>query len=148
MKKINADNFRKDKMYPGIAKAVTEILETGRVVTPVDVLIRTHRLTKQQYEDWRFGRIPYLERVCQGGLGNLCRFLRILETYMRTSGLKPSQTVYCKWGKGEKGVVLRFSKSGDPNLEAAYSRHYIAKERRKTPPAEASETNVNAAEPL
>jgi hypothetical protein len=36
----------------------------------------------------------------------------------------PRQTVYRQWGKGKKRI-LRFSKSGDPNLEKAYSRHYI-----------------------
>jgi len=33
------------------------------------------------------------------------------------------QTVYHQWGKG-KNRILRFSKSADPNIEKAYSRHY------------------------
>jgi hypothetical protein len=40
--------------------------------------------------------------------------------------LKPSNTVYHKWGKGGKRILLRFSKTGAPALEAAYSRHYVA----------------------
>ena len=31
--------------------------------TPVDVLMEIGVLPKQKYEDWRFGRIDYLERV-------------------------------------------------------------------------------------
>ena len=32
--------------------------------TVVDVLMDIGVLDKAKYEDWRFGRIPYLERVC------------------------------------------------------------------------------------
>lgn len=32
--------------------------------TAVDVLMDIGVLQKDKYEDWRFGRIPYLERVC------------------------------------------------------------------------------------
>jgi hypothetical protein len=37
-----------------------------------------------------------------------------------------AETVYRKWGRGGERVVLRFSKFEDPNLEAAYSRCYLA----------------------
>jgi len=125
MKRINASSYKKDKLYPGIVKVVTEILETEKVVTPVEVLIRQHRITRKQYEDWRHGRIPCLERVCIGNLSKLNRLLRVLEQHCLASGMKPSQTVYRKWGKGSKWIVLQFSRSGDPGLEAAYSRHYV-----------------------
>lgn len=127
MKKITASNYTKDKLYPAVARAVTAILQRQNYVSPVDVLLENGRITKQHYEDWRFGRILYLERVCQANLGKLGRTLRILEFHCQKLNLKPSQTVYRKWGKGSKRIVLRFSKSGDPNLEAAYSRHYVAR---------------------
>ena len=31
---------------------------------PVDVLMDIGALPKQKYEDWRFGKVDYLERVC------------------------------------------------------------------------------------
>lgn len=31
---------------------------------PVDVLIDVGALPKQKYEDWRYGKVPYLEQVC------------------------------------------------------------------------------------
>lgn len=127
MKKITGTNYKKDKLYPAVARAVAEILEHGTVVTPVDVLLQMQRITKQQVEDWRFRRIPYLERVTIGGLGKMYRILRILEWHAKGLNLEPSRTVYHKWGKGGKRIVLRFSKSGEPNLEAAYSRHYLVK---------------------
>jgi hypothetical protein len=129
MKAINDSNYQKDTLYPAIARAVAEMLKTTNVVSPVELLLRLQRITKTQYEDWRFGRIPYLERVCSGNLSKLIRMLRILDHHARAIGLKPSQTVYRKWGRGGKGIVLRFSKSGPPGLEAAYSRHYVAAAR-------------------
>ena len=51
--------------------------------------------------------------------------LRILDHHARAIGLKPSHTLYHKWGRGKR-ITLRFSKSGVPGLEAAYSRHYVA----------------------
>ncbi len=130
MKKLTTNNYKKDKLYPAVARAVAEILKTESVVAPVDVLLRMQRITKQQVEDWRFKRIAYLERVTIGGLGKMYRILRILELHARSLNLKPSQTVYRKWGKGRKRIVLQFSKSGDRNLEKAYSRHYLAKAQR------------------
>jgi hypothetical protein len=131
MKSITATNYQKDKLYPAVARAVAEILETTNVVTPVELLQRLQRITKAQYEDWRFGRIPYLERVCVGNLSKLSVILRLLDYHARTVGLKPSQTVYHKWGRGGKHIILRFSKSGAPALEAAYARHYVATDRLK-----------------
>ncbi len=132
MKSITAANYRKHQLYPAITGAVHAILKTNTVVTPVEVLLHTKRITKQQLEDWRFGRIPYLERVCAGNLSKLSAILRILDLHARALGLKPSQTVYHKWGRGGKRIILRFSKSGAPALEAAYSRHYVARARPGT----------------
>ena len=109
MKSITATNYQKDKLYPAVARAVAEILKTTNVVTPVDLLLM-QRITKAQHEDWRFGRIPYLERVCVGSLSKLSTILRLLDHHARTIGLKPSQTVYHKWGRGGKHIILRFSR--------------------------------------
>lgn len=46
------------------------------------------------------------------------------------------RTVYHQFGKGRKRV-LRFSKRGDVNLEAAYSRHYL--KQTKLPAKQAGE---------
>lgn len=42
------------------------------------------------------------------------------------SKLKPSITVY-----KHKGSKLRFSKTGDPNIETAYSTHYLLQKNVK-----------------
>jgi hypothetical protein len=60
------DSFRDDPLYPRIEGAVAAILETGKVVAPVDVLVRMDLLSPARLEDWRRGRVAYLERVQQG----------------------------------------------------------------------------------
>jgi hypothetical protein len=132
MKTVNKSNYQTHKLYPAIARTVAAILETKNVVTPVDVLTRLQRISNQQYEDWQFGRIPYLERVCVGSLPTLGAILRVLYHHARAIGLKASQTVYRKWGRGSKHVALRFSKTGEPAVEAACSRHYVATARPTT----------------
>ena len=143
MKTIKESNYRKDKHYPAIVRTVAMILETSNVVTPVELLLHLQRISKQQYEDWRFGRIPYLERVCIGNLSTLSVILRILDHHARAIGLKPSQTVYHKWGRGGKQIVLRFSKSGAPALEAAYSKHYVATSRPASGESDPVDANVD-----
>jgi hypothetical protein len=133
MKKVNASNYRKDTLFPGVVRAVTEILKKGNVVTPIDVLLQTRRITPKQVEDWRFGRIPYLERVCSGNLEKLSRLLRILRLHLLHCGFEPLHTVYRKHGKGPK-IDLRFTRGGEPALEAAYSTHYELQKKRKVEP--------------
>jgi hypothetical protein len=118
--------YRHDPLYPRIASATQEILRRGRVVTPVQVLIAMSLLTREQFEDWRRGRIPYLERVINCNLSRLARLLRILRFHAEQLNLKPSFTAYMRWGKGPKSR-LRFTKTGDPGLEVAYATHFVGR---------------------
>jgi len=62
------DSVRDDPLYPRVERAVAAILATGQVVAPVDVLVRMELLEPARLEDWRRGRVPYLERVIRFGL--------------------------------------------------------------------------------
>jgi hypothetical protein len=111
-------------MYPKIARATASILAHGKVVAPVDVLVRMRVLDPQHLEDWRRGRVPYLERVIQGNLTRLSRLLRILRFHAHDLNLVPSWTAYMRWGNGPK-QRLRFTKTGDPKLEKVYATHFV-----------------------
>lgn len=99
-------------------------LQRGTVVVPINVLVDLRLLTRERTEDWRRGRVPYLERVIQCNLTRLSRILRILRLCAHDLNLVPSVTVYMRRGKGPRRR-LRFTKTGDPNLEEAYARHFI-----------------------
>lgn len=81
-------------------------------------------LTPALLEAWRFGRVPYLERVIQGNLSRLSRLLRILRFHAHDLNLRPSWTAYMKFGKGPK-QWLRFTKTGEPKLEEMYAAHFV-----------------------
>ena len=105
-------------------RAVGKILACTDVVAPSDILIEMGNLSKNNYEAWRKGQVPYLERVFEGSLSKANRILRIIGFHAHDLNMVPRQRAYHQWGNG-KNRILRFSKSGDPNIEKAYSRHYI-----------------------
>jgi hypothetical protein len=129
MTKITVENYRDDKYYPKIVRAVEAILAQGDVVAPVDVFVRMELLSEDDVESWRFGRVPYLEKVIRCNLSKISRILRILRMHVHDLDMTPSHTAYVKWGKGPR-TPLRFSKTGDPKLEEAYSRHFLKPGRK------------------
>ena len=121
---VTVETYPLDPMYPKIVRATASILAHGKVVAPVDVLVRMRVLDPPHLEDWRRGRVPYLERVIQGNLTRLSRLLRILRFHAHELNLVPSWTAYVRWGKGPK-QRLRFTKSGEPKLEKVYATHFV-----------------------
>jgi hypothetical protein len=112
--------------------------------TPVEVLISVGALSKEDYESWRRGEVLFLERVCKVNLRKLSFIMHEIRVYARKHDLKASWAFYKKWKTNKEGnsgttVKLRFSKSGDENIEKQYATHYVsqqtvpeAKERRET----------------
>ncbi len=109
--------------------AMYALIKEKGVASPAEVLIAIGVLPKEKYEDWRFGRIPYLEKVCQVNLGKLATINHEIRVFARKNDLKPSWSDYRKWGKGNR-IRLRFTKSGDEQLERFYATHYVS--QRKT----------------
>ncbi len=97
-------------------------------VCAVDILMQLGCLSKKSYEDWRFGRVDYLEKVCSINLSKLTTINKLLRKHSTELNLKSSFTGYNQFGKGVKRR-LRFSKSGDKTIEDRYSTHYIDNKR-------------------
>ena len=127
-----------------VRSAVYTLIKEKGVAAPVEVLIKIEVLSKEDYENWRFGRVPYLEKVCKINLGKLSTINREIRAYAKKANLKSSWTDYKKWGvkNGQAPKPkLRFSKSGDEQVERQYATHYVnqyivkqakeAKERRE-----------------
>jgi len=92
--------------------------------TSVDVLQDIDILKKEDYESWRFGRVPYLEQVCGGNLHLLSDIIKEMRKYAAKNNLKPSWTCYHGWGRNKQSK-LRFSKSSKESIEQSYATHYI-----------------------
>ena len=125
LKKITVANYLQDPYYAPIMKAVEGLLREKGFVAPLELFIRMDLLSPESVENWRRGRIPYLERVIRCNLSKASRILRILRMHAHDLDLKPSLTVYKRWTKGSC-ALLRFSKTGDHNIEDAYARHFVS----------------------
>ena len=118
-----------------VHSAMYTLIKEKGVASPVEVLIAVGVLSKEDCERWRFGKIDYLERVCKINLSKLSSINHEIRVFAQKNDLKPSWTFYKKWGNNKKGnkgntVRLRFSKSGDENIEKLYATHYVS--QRKT----------------
>lgn len=121
---LTLQSFRDDQQFPRIEAAVAEILATGKVVAPVDVLVKMELLEPDDLILWRAGGVPYLESVVRSKFGGLGRLLRILRFHVHDLKLVTVNTEYTRTYDGSV-VKLRFTKGGVPNVEEAYSRHFV-----------------------
>jgi hypothetical protein len=124
MKKLTIENYNKDVYYVNIVKAFDELLENINYVSPILIFENMNLLKPQDINSWFDGKIPYLEKVIQCNLSKASRILRIISFHAHDLNMKKSQTIYKQRGKG-KNKLLRFSKTGDENLEIAYMTHFV-----------------------
>ena len=104
--------------------AADRCLKVKGYISIVDVLMELGKLSREDCERWRFRQVPFLERVIHCNLAKLNVILRAVQANAARGKMKASWTAYMSWGKGKR-QPLRFSKTGDPNLERAYATHYL-----------------------
>lgn len=109
-----------------VRRAAMAAIDHHEYVSAIDVLTGMSWLTPASVEDWRRGRVPFLEKVIGTNLNRISFAMKYFRKWAPSEGLTPSETVYRRWGKGPKHV-LRFSKSGAPLLEKYYSTHYVSR---------------------
>lgn len=123
-------SLNSDPLAPLVGQIVTQLLERGDVIAPLEVLIALEILDTDLVAEWRRGQLPYLERGITKGLARTARVLRLIREDALGRGLKPKAGKYLLSGKGPKRP-LRFSKQGDAASEAAYATHFV----RAKPPS-------------
>ena len=119
--------------------AAAVVLRDKGYISAVDVLLSMGRLSKEDYERWRFRQVAHLEKVLPGSLNQHTFFLQQLRAYARDElKLNPSRTSYTSWGKGRR-QPLRFSKYGQSHVEEMFSTHYVSRAlRSKDAPGQTS----------
>lgn len=126
---------RKD-LIEQMNEASSVVLRENGFIAFIDVLIQMEKLTEGDYEAWRLGKVQCLEEVISVNLAKVNHMLQTLHRNCRNGNLRPSRTAYVSWGKGPKRP-LKFSKSGDPNIEEAYATHFLrTKKGPSGPPAD------------
>jgi hypothetical protein len=108
-----------------VHRAAEAALARQQYVSAIDVLCGMGLLAPVRVDDWRRGRIDFLERVIQGNLHRISSSMAIFRRWAAEKGLKPSETGYVRHTRGGT-VALQFSKSGDPKIEKSYSTHYVS----------------------
>ncbi len=144
------------ELISAVHSAMHHQCQSRGYAAPVDVLMDIGVLPKKKYEDWRFGRVSYLEGVCTVNLRKLSFIMHQMRAYAKKAELKPSFCYYKQWGikkkngQGHKLVVpLRFSKSGSPEIEKSYATHFVDLKRTvqlKTEARIPSEENTESQE--
>ena len=109
MNKITLENYKNDTLYPKVVKAVGLLLQDRNEITTVDILLKMGNLLPRDYENWRRGKTPYLEKVFQGNLSKAGRILRIINFHMHDLNMiKYNKPIKVMNGKR----ILKYSKTG------------------------------------
>ncbi len=109
-----------------VVRAAEAALAKRKFVTAIDVLVGVGWLEPRRVDEWRQGRVDYLERVTVANLGKISTAMRSFRRWAQARGLRPSETAYLARTRDRR--PLRFSKSGDPGIERAYRTHWVSAE--------------------
>jgi len=117
-----------------VRRVAEQALAEQHYIRPVDVLLGLGWLAPTHVDQWRQGRVAYLEGVTQGNLSKISTAMAEFRRWARARGLQPSETAYVARTRDRRR--LRFSVNGDPAIELAYRTHWVspalpeAKQRR------------------
>jgi len=111
-----------------VKQLVSELSYLKGYVSSVDVLLKLGYITQSDYQNWRLGKIEYLEKVCEANLHKLSTVNKFIRKFAAEWNLEGSWTGYNKFGKGPKKRLI-FSKTRDSKIEYAYATHYLNKKR-------------------
>ena len=108
------------KLHP----ITSELFSKKGYISLIDVFIGLGYLSKNDVDEWRMKRIPYLEKCIKINLSKISFISKTVIENCKNGNLRESYTAYKSWGKGKK-VDLRFSKSGNTDIEKSYSTHFL-----------------------
>jgi hypothetical protein len=140
-----------DKVEGRVAEAAVTALSERSFVTAVDVFVRIGWLAPVRVDEWRQGRIEYLECGMQVNPAKITTAMTYLRRWARGRGLVASETTYVSRTRDRR--PLRFSASGDPEVERNYRTQWVSPalseaERRRLAERESRPPNLVVISPL
>lgn len=108
-----------------VIQIAEETLYRQKYVSPIDIFLGLGWLQPIHVQEWRKGKISYLEKVIQVNLGKISFTMKCFSKWAKVKQLKPSETVYLVRSIEPKRKAI-FSKSGNPFIEKAYATHYVS----------------------
>ncbi len=109
-----------------VARAAEAALAAKRFVSAIDILVGMGWLDPGAVEHWRRGQIDCLEGVVQAKLSRISEAIRLFRSWATAKGLFASPTDYV--ARTPRRERLRFSRSGEAAIEAAYRTHWVSPE--------------------
>jgi hypothetical protein len=120
------DPRNRNALEQRVVKAAEAALAARGYASPIDVLVGIGWLDANKLEQWRRGQVDYLERVVQTNLSRISEAMKLFRSWAAEKGLSASQTSYV--ARSPRRQTLRFSKSGNPTIEALYRTHWVSQE--------------------
>ena len=106
--------------------AAEAALAARKFVTAIDLLQGIGWLPQARIDEWRQGRLAYLERGVSTNLHKISAVMRMFRRWAQSRGLAPRETAYV--ARTRDRHQLRFSKSGELAIERAYRTHWVSPE--------------------
>jgi hypothetical protein len=107
-----------------VVKAAEAALAAQGHVSPIDILAGIGWLNGGTMERWRRGQIDCIEAAVQTSPPRILEALTLLQSWASERGLSANQADYV--ARTPQRQALRFSRSGDPALEARYRTHWVS----------------------
>jgi hypothetical protein len=109
-----------------VLRAAEGALVEREFVSAIDVLVGLGWLPPRLVDEWRQGRLDYLEGAMTVQVTKLSTAMRLFHRWAQGRGLVPSETAHVARTRDRRS--LRFSASGKPDLERAYRTHWFSPE--------------------
>ena len=109
-----------------VAKAAEAALAARHFVSTIDILVGIGWLDPGAVERWRRGQVDCVEEVVRTNLPRISEALQLFRSWATARGLTASQTAYV--ARTPRRQMLRFSRSGNPAIEASYRTHWVSPE--------------------
>jgi hypothetical protein len=116
----------RDPLEERVVQAAEAALAQRKFVSPIDVLVGIRWLPEPVADQWRQGRLPYLEGGMSVNPHKLSSAMRLFRSWAVGSGLRPSETAYVSSTRDHR--PLRFTASGEEAVEQAYRTHWVSPE--------------------
>jgi hypothetical protein len=116
----------RNKLAERVVKAAEAALAAQGYVSPIDVLVGIGWLDVPTVERWRRRQIDFLERAVRSNLPRISEAMKLFRSWARERNLSASQTHYV--ARTPQRQTLRFSRSGDPTIEALYRTHWVSQQ--------------------
>jgi hypothetical protein len=107
-----------------VVRAAAATLAAQGYVSPIDILVGIGWLDVRTVEHWRRGQIDCIEAAVQTSLPRILEALTLLQSWATEQGLSPNQADYV--ARTPQRQTLRFSRSGEPTIEARYRTHWVS----------------------